>query len=294
MPSFSYRDKVALITGGSRGLGLEIALQICARGGKVALIARDAEELARAKTELDRSATEVLTIQCDLLESAQIQSAVQQTIQRFGKIDILINNAGIIEIGPLAHMQLKDFDRAMRLHFWAPYILQLLIVPLMRAKGGGRIVNISSIGGRFAVPHMAAYSASKFALAGFSDAIRPELAQDNIYVTTVTPGLMRTGSQVHAKFKGDHAAEYRWFDRSRKIPFASISVERAARKILSACRRGKPALIMPLSAYLIIAANALFPNLTARVMKMFNRSLPPRVSQSGNEAKSGAEVRPRK
>ena len=293
MPSFSYRDKIALITGGSRGLGLEIARQICARGGKVALIARDAEELARAKTELDRSATEVLTIQCDLLESAQIQSAVQQTIQRFGKIDILINNAGIIEIGPLAHMQLKDFDRAMRLHFWAPYILQLLIVPLMRAKGGGRIVNISSIGGRIAVPHMAAYSASKFALAGFSDAIRPELAQDNIYVTTATPGLMRTGSQVHAKFKGDHAAEYRWFDWSRKIPFASISAERAARKILSACRRGKPALIMPLSAYLIIAANALFPNLTARVMKMFNRSLPPRVSQSGNEAKSGAEVRPR-
>ena len=294
MPSFSYRDKVALITGGSRGLGLEIARQICARGGKVALIARDAEELARAKTELDRFATEVLTIQCDLLESAQIQSAVQQTIQRFGKIDILINNAGTIEIGPLAHIQLKDFDRAMRLHFWAPYILQLLIVPLMRAKGGGRIVNISSIGGRFAVPHMAAYSASKFALAGFSDAIRPELAQDNIYVTTVTPGLMRTGSQVHAKFKGDHAAEYGWFDWSRKIPFASISVERAARKILSACRRGKPALIMPLSAYLIIAANALFPNLTARVMNMFNRSLPPRVSQSGNEAKSGAEVRPRK
>ena len=293
MPSFSYRDKIALITGGSRGLGLEIARQICARGGKVALIARDAEELARAKTELARSATEVLTIQCDLLESAQIQSAVQQTIQRFGKIDILINNAGIIEIGPLAHMQLKDFERAMRLHFWAPYILQLLIVPLMRAKGGGRIVNISSIGGRIAVPHMAAYSASKFALAGFSDAIRPELAQDNIYVTTVTPGLMRTGSQVHAKFKGDHAAEYRWLDWSRKIPFASISVERAARKILSACRRGKPALIMPLSAYLIIAANALFPNLTARVMKMFNRSLPPRVSQSGNEAKSGAEVRPR-
>jgi short-subunit dehydrogenase len=294
MPSFSYRDKVALITGGSRGLGLEITRQICARGGKVALIARDAEELARAKTELDRFATEVLTIQCDLLETVQIQSAVQQTLQRFGKIDILINSAGTIEIGPLAHMQLKDFDRAMRLHFWAPYILQLLIVPLMRAKGGGRIVNISSIGGRIAVPHMAAYSASKFALAGFSDAIRPDLAQDNIYVTTVTPGLMRTGSQVHAKFKGDHAAEYRWFDWSRKIPFASISVERAARKILSACRRGKPVLIMPLSAYFIIAANALFPNLTARVMKMFNRSLPPRVSQSGNEARSGAEIQQRK
>ena len=293
MARFTYRDKVALVTGGSRGLGLEIARQICARGAKVALIARDAEELARAKTDLDRFATDVLTIQCDLLETAQIQSAVQQTLQRFGKIDILINNAGTIEIGPIEHMQLKDFDRAMRLHFWAPFILYLLVAPHMRAKGG-RIVNISSIGGRIAVPHMAAYSASKFALTGFSDGIRAELARDNIFVTTVTPGLMRTGSQIHAKFKGDHSAEYKWFDWSSKIPFASISVERAARKILSACQRGKPALVMPCSAYFIIAANALFPNLTARVMKIMNRSMPPRVSKSGDEARSGAEVRGKK
>ena len=293
MARFTYRDKVALITGGSRGLGLEIARQICARGAKVALIARDAEELARAKTDLDRFATDVLTIQCDLLETAQIQSAAQQTLHRFGKIDILINNAGIIEIGPIEHMQLKDFDRAMRLHFWAPFILYLLVTPYMRANGG-RIVNISSIGGRIAVPHMAAYSASKFALTGFSDAIRAELARDNIFVTTVTPGLMRTGSQIHAKFKGDHSAEYKWFDWSSKIPFASISVERAARKILNACQRGKPALVMPCSAYFIIAANALFPNLTARVMKIANRSMPPRVSKSGDEARSGAEVRGKK
>jgi len=285
-----YKDKIALITGGSRGLGLEIARQICARGGKVALLARDAGELEHAKTDLDRFGTEVLTIQCDLLESAQMQSAVQQALQHFRKIDILINNAGIIEVGPLAHIQLKDFDRAMRLHFWAPYILQLLIVPQMRAKGGGRIVNISSIGGRIAVPHMAAYSASKFALAGFSDSIRAELDRDKIFVTTVTPGLMRTGSHVHAKFKGDHAAEYRWFDWSRKIPFASISAERAARKIVNACARGRSVLVMPFSAYLIIAANAVFPNLMARVMKVFNRGLPPPVSQSGNEAKAGEEI----
>ena len=286
-----FQNKIAFITGGSRGLGLEIARQICARGGEVALVARDAEELLRAKTDLDHFATEVLTLQCDLLETAQIQSAVQQTLQRFSKIDILINNAGMIEVGPIEHMQLKDFDRAMRLHFWAPFILQLLIVPQMRAKGGGRIVNISSIGGRIAVPHMAAYSASKFALTGFSDAIRAELARDDIFVTAVTPGLMRTGSQIHAKFKGDHPAEYKWFDWSRKIPLASISVERAARKVLNACQRGKSNLVMPWSAYFIIAANALFPNLTARVMKVVNRSMPPRVSKSGDEARSGAEVR---
>ena len=285
-----YKDRIALISGGSRGLGLEIAKQICARGGKVALLARDAKELGRAKSDLEHFGTEVLTVQCDLLETAQIQSAVQQTLERFRKIDILINNAGIIEVGPLGHMQFKDFDRAMRLHFWAPFVLQFLIVPRMRAQGGGHIVNISSIGGRVAVPHMVPYSASKFALTGFSDAIRSDLARDNIYVTTVTPGMMRTGSHVHAMFKGDHAAEYRWFDWSRKLPFASISAERAARKIVNACAHGKPILIMPFTARLIIAANALFPNLMARMMKMFSRSLPAEVSQSGNEARSGAEI----
>ena len=286
-----YRDKLALITGGSRGLGLQIAKEICSRDGKVVLLARDNDELTRAKSELDRFGTEVLAIPCDLLETAQIQSAVQQTLQRFGRIDILINNAGVIEVGPLSHMQFKDFDRAVRLHFWAPYILQFLIVPRMRAQGGGRIVNISSIGGRVAVPHMVPYSASKFALAGFSDAIRPELARDKICVTTVTPGLMRTGSEVHAKFKGDHAAEYRWFNWSMKIPFASISVERAARKIVSACAKGKPVLVMPFSTYIVIAANSAFPNLMAHAMKMFNRSLPTEVSRSGDEAKSGAAIR---
>jgi len=289
-----YHGKIALITGGSRGLGLEMAREICARGGKVVLLARDEGELSRAKSELARLGTEVLTIPCDLLETSQMQSAVQQTLQRYGRIDILINNAGVIEVGPLAHMQFKDFDRAMRLHFWAPYIMQFLVVPQMRAKGGGRIVNISSIGGRIAVPHMTPYSASKFALAGFSDSIRAELAADKIYVTTVTPGMMRTGSDVHAKFKGDHAAEYRWFNSSLKIPFASISVQSAARKIVNACARGQAVLVMPFSTRLIIAANAAFPNLMARAMKMFSRALPGPVSRSGDEARSGAEIRPKK
>jgi NAD(P)-dependent dehydrogenase (short-subunit alcohol dehydrogenase family) len=128
-----------------------------------------------------------LTLECDLLDNEQIRSAVRRVIDRFGKIDILINNAGTIEVGPLEHLSREDFERAMQLHFWAPYELISQVVPEMRIWGGGRIVNISSIGGKIAVPHMASYSASKFALTGFSDAVRAELAQDNIYVTTVAP-----------------------------------------------------------------------------------------------------------
>jgi NAD(P)-dependent dehydrogenase (short-subunit alcohol dehydrogenase family) len=287
----SFANKVVLITGGSRGLGFAMARQICDHGGCVAILARDTDELSRAKADLGSRGGDVLPIQCDLLEPAQIQSAVQQTIDRFGKIDILINNAGIIEVGPLNHMQREDFERSMRLHFWAPYELIMQIVPEMRRIGGGRIVNISSIGGKVAVPHMAPYSASKFALTGFSDAIRTELARDSIYVTTVTPGMMRTGSQGHAKFKGDHAAEYKWFELSCNLPLASISAENAARRILAACAKGKPALIMPLSAYFIIAANALFPNLVARVMRIVDGFLPQQVGQSGDQARPGAEFR---
>ena len=283
-----FKNKVVLITGGSRGLGLVIARQICGEHGKVALIARDADELARAEADLAGRGGEVLTISCNLLERAQIEAAVQKTIKRYGRIDILINNAGIIQVGPLEHMVREDFERAMQLHFWAPFDLIRQVVPEMRRRGGGRIVNISSIGGKIAVPHMAPYTASKFALAGLSDALRAELARENILVTTVTPGMMRTGSQGHANFKGDHASEYKWFAASSALPLASISAEHAARKILAACVRGKPALIMPISARALILANALFPNLFGHVMKIVNAYLPPAVGPSGDHSRAGS------
>jgi NAD(P)-dependent dehydrogenase (short-subunit alcohol dehydrogenase family) len=291
MVRFSYRDKVALITGGSRGLGLIIARQICNQGGKVALLARDPAELACAKSDLAQRGGSVLTVQCDLLDTEQIRPSVRQIIDHFGKIDILINCAGIIEVGPLEHMTREDFDRAMRLHFWAPFELISQIVPEMRTWGGGRIVNIASIGGKVAVPHMAPYTSSKFALVGLSDALRAELAPENIFVTTVTPGVMRTGSEVHAKFKGDHAAEFESFTGASKLPFASISAERAAKKILAACARGRSTLVMPLPARALIIANALFPNFTAQVMKIVNKRLPSSVGPTGDEARAGSDVR---
>jgi NAD(P)-dependent dehydrogenase (short-subunit alcohol dehydrogenase family) len=289
MGRFSLRNKVALITGGSRGLGLIIAQELCRAGAKVALIARDADELARAKADLAGRGGEVLTISCDLLERPQIEAAVQETINRFGTIDILINNAGIIQVGPLEHMVREDFERAMRLHFWAPFDLIRQVVPQMRHRGGGRIVNISSIGGKIAVPHMAPYTASKFALAGLSDALCAELARENILVSTVTPGMMRTGSQGHANFKGDHAREYKWFAASSALPLASISAEHAARKIIAACVRGKPALIMPIPARALILANALCPNLFGHVMRIVNRYLPSAVGPSGDDSRAGVD-----
>jgi len=290
---YPLRGKVVLITGGSRGLGLVLARHICSRGGNVVLIARDAEELARAKSDLARRHSTVMTIPCDLLDTEQIQAAVRQAIDRFGKIDILINNAGTIEVGPLEHLMPEDFERAMRLHFWAPFDLISQIVPEMRIWGGGRIVNISSIGGKVAVPHMASYSASKFALTGFSDAIRAELARDNIHVTTVAPGLMRTGSHVNAKFKGRHDDEFAWFAASAGAPLISMNADRAARKILAACRRGQPSLTLTFTARTTILGNALFPNLTGYTMKFVNWLLPGTGDAQGNKSRAGSDLRRR-
>jgi NAD(P)-dependent dehydrogenase (short-subunit alcohol dehydrogenase family) len=287
---YTLRDKVALISGGSRGLGLVLARHICEQGGKVALLARDPEELARAKADLTARGGKVLTIDCDLLHRDQIQAAVRKVIDHFNRIDVLINNAGIIEVGPLNHMSREDYDRTMRLHFWAPYELISQIVPEMRLSGGGRIVNISSIGGKVAVPHFAPYSASKFALTGFSDAVRTELARHNIQVTTVTPGLMRTGSHVKARFKGNHDAEFAWFSASAGAPLISMEADRAARKILAACRRGQPSLTLTFAARGAIAGNALFPNLTGYAMKLVNRFLPDVAEKGGEQSRAGSEL----
>jgi NAD(P)-dependent dehydrogenase (short-subunit alcohol dehydrogenase family) len=215
----------------------------------------------------------VLTIECDLLDPAQIRAAVRQVIVRFGKIDILINNAGIIEVGPLENMTREDFERAMRLHFWAPFELIAQVVPEMRIWGG------------------APYSASKFALTGFSDAIRAELARDNIHVTTVAPGMMRTGSHVNAKFKGKHDMEFAWFAASAGAPLISMNADRAARKILAACRRAQPSLTLTFAARGAILGNAFFPSLTGYVMRLVNRFLPKPSGAEGNQLRGGSEVR---
>jgi len=289
---YTFAGKSVLITGGSRGLGLSIARLIAAEGGRVALIARDEAELLHACAELrSLGAEEALPVPCDLLDRGQSLGAVETVVDRFGGIDVLINNAGIIEVGPLENMRRGDFEKSMQIHFWAPFNLIRQTIPHMQRAGGGRIVNISSIGGKVGVPHLAPYAASKFALVGLSDAFRAELARDNIRVTTVTPGMMRTGSQVHATFKGDHGAEFTWFSLSTALPFAAVDAERAAQQIVTACRYGQSSLIIGLPARAMIIGNALFPSLTGEIMKLVNRFLPAPVGVEGDELKSGSAAR---
>src|SRR5437016_396384 len=229
---YDFRGKTVLITGGSRGLGLVLARQFVAEGAKVAICARDADELDRAFEDLARRGGRVVTVPCDLTVPEHVNEMVAVVERRLGPIDVLINNAGIIGIGPVDHMGLDDFHKAMAGNFYSALHSTLAVLPRMRGRKRGRIVNITSIGGKVSVPHLLPYSASKFALVGLSEGLRAELARAGIQVSTICPGLMRTGSPRHAFFKGRHRAEYAWFSISDSLPLTSISAESAAGEIL--------------------------------------------------------------
>jgi NAD(P)-dependent dehydrogenase (short-subunit alcohol dehydrogenase family) len=287
--TYHFGGKSVVITGGSRGLGLVLARQLAAEGARLTLIARDESELRRAADDLrdGQPAADVLIVPADVRKRDEVDRVVSQAVSRYGRIDVLINNAGIIQVGPFDHMKLSDYDDAMQTHFWGPLFMVLAVLPFMRQQGGGRIVNISSIGGRISVPHLVPYSASKFALIGLSDGMRAALAREHIVVTTVAPGLMRIGSPVNAAFKGRRAQEYSWFAILSSLPLTTISAERAARQILDACRRGKAELVITLQAKLAVLARTIAPELVADAMSLVDRLLPPAAGPSGDVAQPG-------
>ncbi len=271
---YDLRDRTVLITGGSRGLGLVLARAMLCEGARVAVCGRDPGALERARAELARSGDPVLAVPCDVADRAQVEALVRQVEARHGPVDVLVNNAGVIAVGPVEVMTLEDYDEAMKTHFWGSLYATLAVLPGMRQRGGGRIVNIASIGGKISVPHLVPYAASKFALVGLSAGLRAELAKDGIAVTTVCPGLMRTGSPRNATFKGRHRAEYTWFSLSDALPLLSMSAERAARQILAAVRHGDAEVVLSLPAKAAATFHGLFPGVTAELLGLANRLLP--------------------
>ena len=291
--SYNLSRRVVLITGGSRGLGLVLARQAVAEGARVAICARDEAELARARQDLlltGAAESDVLTLARDITNEAEVRSMVAEVERRLGPVDVLINNAGIIVGGPLDNMDSRDYEDSMAIHFWAPLHGMQAVLPGMRQRGEGRIVNISSLGGKVALPHMTPYSASKFALVGLSEGFRAELRQHGISVTTVCPGLMRTGSPGHALVKGQQQKEFAWFSIADSLPGLTMSAEQAARQIWNACRRGDGEIILSLPAKLLAAFHGLLPGTTTDILSWLNRALPATgESPAANVRRTGYE-----
>jgi NAD(P)-dependent dehydrogenase (short-subunit alcohol dehydrogenase family) len=282
--------RIVLITGGSRGLGLAMAREFAAHGCRLALCARDEKELARAKLQMTSQGADVFTVPCDLRDKEQASLLIQNVTEHYGRIDILVNNAGIIGVGPLDSMTVQDFEEAMQTDFWGTLYPTLAVLPQMRERKSGRIVNITSIGGKVSVPHLLPYSCAKFAATGFSEGLRAELARHGIVVTTIAPGLMRTGSFLNALFKGHQAGEYAWFSVGDNIPGLSLNAEGAARQIVQATRRGEAERMLGLPATLAAGFHGLFPGLTAEASALVNRVLPPPGGADSGQIKPGAQV----
>jgi NAD(P)-dependent dehydrogenase (short-subunit alcohol dehydrogenase family) len=290
-PAYDIAGRTVLITGGSRGLGLALAQLASEMGARVALCGRDVASLERARSLLQRRGADVVAIPCDVRDQGSVRRLIETVRSRLGPVDVLINNAGAIEVGPVATMSVADYQEAMDTNFWGVLHATLAVLPEMRARGGGRIVNITSVGGKIGVPHLIPYSASKFAAVGLTQALRAELAAEGIAVVAVVPGLMRTGSPRNAVFRGRHRAEYAWFSIADSLPGLSISVKRAARLTLAACARGDAEARFPLSTRLAAAANGVAPELTSLALTLAARLLPgldpaPGARFSGRESQS--------
>jgi len=286
------RGQVVLITGGSRGLGLALAREFAQAGCRLVLCARDDHELERARHDLAQRGAAVLTVPCDVADRDQVQHLVDLATQYFGRVDILVNNAGIIQVGPMHTATVEDFEAALDVMFWGVLYPTMAVLPQMRARHCGRIVTITSIGGMVSVPHLLPYTCAKFAAVGLSEGLRAELGREGIYVTTIVPGLMRTGSHLRASFEGQQEREFTWFALGATLPVISMSAERAARQIVQATRRGAAEHILTLPAQLLGRWHGLFPGITTNLLRALNSFLPD-MDGANAPGTSGMEVQQR-
>lgn len=244
-----YTDKVVIVTGASSGIGRATALAFSREGATTILAARSQEKLNQVAGEIGRIGGSARVIQTDVSDRQQVEKLVERVVAEFGRIDVLINNAGGGAVGAVeAKRFIDDARHLLEVDFFGKIYCSQAVLPIMRRQGSGSIVNLSSVVGRKAFPHFGAYSASMHAVAAFSDALRQELSGVGIHVTTVHPALTET-----ALFKGVEAAEI-------PAPFRYMkpqTPEAVARQIVKAVGRHSPRIIIPWQPRMLLLSDAL-------------------------------------
>jgi NAD(P)-dependent dehydrogenase (short-subunit alcohol dehydrogenase family) len=280
--------RVAAVVGGSRGLGLDLVRELQRRGYTVALCARDAAEVERVRVEFEQHGVEVFARVHDATDAKAMEQFIAEIVSCYGRLDLLATCAATIQVGPLEAMTRVDFEDALQQIFWTTYHATMAALPVMRRQRSGHIAHVTSFGGKISVPHLLPYCTAKFAATGFSEGLRVAVARDGIRVTTITPGVLRTGAHVNAPFKGDMEAEYSWFAAGATLPLVSLGSERAARRIVDAVERGKAECTLTASMRLLVMAHGLFPGLSSRLLALQDTLLPDGEGVTGSQR--GADV----
>jgi len=287
------RGEVAVVTGASRGLGLLLARELAGHGCPLVICARDAAALERAADLLRGTGAEVTAVACDVTDEASPRLLVDTAVERYGRLDILVSNAGIIQVGPVQAAQAGHYETALETMALAPVRLALAALPVMRRQGHGRIVTITSIGGKLGVPHLLPYCTAKFAAVGFSEGLRAELGRGPVTVTTVVPGLMRTGSHLRARFTGRAGEEFTWFGLGASLPLVSMDAERAARQIVAAVRRRRAEIILTPAGQVVSRVSGIAPGLTSDLLHVVQRlALPAPAAAEGDGGTPGDQLNP--
>ncbi len=252
--------RVAIVTGASSGIGEATARELAARGASVVLAARNAGKIAGLERSISEAGGRALAVGTDVSERGSVEALVRRTVEAFGAVDVLVNNAGLGLSGRVAELRAEDLRHVFEVNTVGPLNCIQAALPWMGE--GARIINVSSVVGKRSVPKVGGYCATKFALNALSDALRVELADRGITVTSVYPGTTRTAFRENSR---------RTKDEKRGWRPRGVSAERVARRIAAAAEKGPRDVYVTLPDRLYVAATTLLPGLTDRALRAWAR-----------------------
>jgi NAD(P)-dependent dehydrogenase (short-subunit alcohol dehydrogenase family) len=248
------RDKVAIVTGASSGIGRATALELAKAGACVALAARRESSLLELAEEIQRTGSKALVLQTDVTERQQVEAMVQEVLSQWGRVDILISNAGEYIRAPIIDLDPSDLQRSLNVNYFGGVYCIKAVLPRMLSQKGGHIVAVTSMDGKIGLPPDAPYVSAKFALTGLCEVLRQEVSDHGIAVTNVLPGRVDTVMIQQLRFS--------WIS-------PKVSPEVVARSILDAIRKRKPIVIVPPQAKLLYYINVFAPKLSDRLSRFF-------------------------
>ena len=230
----NYKNKVIVITGASSGIGESSAVLFSKKGANVVLVSRNKEKLEKVQKKISKYNNETLICICDVSDKFQVKEMAKQVLEKFGRIDVLVNNAGFAIYGTISELSIDEIESQMSTNYLGMIYCVKNFLPKMLEQNFGHIVNVASLAASFGLPGIASYCASKFAMLGFSEGLKHELDDTKIGVTVVSPIMVRTNFFDHPSF-----------EKMPKYSKTSLNAETVANTILKASNSSKLEITVP-------------------------------------------------